>query len=137
MTAELRVKRVYDPPSPDDGVRILVDRLWPRGLSKEKAHVDLWLKEVAPSTELRKWFNHEPEKWDEFRERYRQELRQQPEALQRLADAARAGTTTLLFGALEPRFNDAVALMEFLLAGRKQARARRPARESASHRQAE
>src|SRR5512138_3346074 len=114
---KLAIKRVYEPPAAGDGHRILVDRLWPRGLSKEKAHVDLWLKEVAPSAELRKWFGHEPEKWDEFRQRYRQELRQQPEALQRLADAARAGTVTLLFGAREPRFNDAVALMEFLRAG--------------------
>lgn len=139
MTAphiDLRVKRVYDPPSPADGLRILVDRLWPRGLSKEKAHVDLWLKDVAPSTELRKWFNHEPEKWDEFRQRYRQELREQPEAMQRLSEAAGSGTTTLLFGAKEARFNDAVALMEILLARGEEIWTHRQARETASRKEA-
>lgn len=116
---DIRVKRVYDPPSPDDGMRVLVDRLWPRGLSKEKAGVDLWLKEVAPSTELRKWFGHAPEKWDEFQQRYRQELRQQPEALERLFALLDQGRVTLLFGAKEARFNDAVALRAFALSHRK------------------
>src|SRR5437867_304815 len=74
-------KRVYDPPSKDDGYRVLVDRLWPRGLTKSKAHVDVWLKEVAPSTELRKWFGHEPEKWPEFQKRYRAEMKAQPQAM--------------------------------------------------------
>lgn len=113
---ELRVKRVYAPPSPEDGARILVDRLWPRGLSREKAHVDLWLKELAPSTELRKWFNHDPAKWDEFRQRYQQELRQQPAALAQLVELAGTRPVTLLFGAKEERFNDAVALKAFILA---------------------
>jgi uncharacterized protein YeaO (DUF488 family) len=113
---DIRVKRVYDPPSPDDGMRVLVDRLWPRGLSREKAHVDLWLKELAPSTELRKWFNHEPEKWDEFRRRYLQELQQQPEALAHAIDAMGTGPVTLVFGAREARYNDAVALRDFMLA---------------------
>ncbi|ODU51277.1 MAG: hypothetical protein ABS92_00465 [Thiobacillus sp. SCN 63-374] len=113
---ELRVKRVYAPPSPEDGARILVDRLWPRGLSREKARVDLWLKELAPSTELRKWFNHDPAKWDEFRQRYQQELRQQPAALAQLIDLAGTRPVTLLFGAKEERYNDAVALKAFILA---------------------
>jgi len=113
---ELRVKRVYASPSPEDGARILVDRLWPRGLSREKARVDLWLKELAPSTELRKWFNHDPAKWDEFRQRYQQELRQQPAALAQLAELAGTRPVTLLFGAKEERFNDAVALKAFILA---------------------
>lgn len=103
-------------PSPEDGMRILVDRQWPRGLSKEKAQIDLWLRELAPCADLRKWFSHEPDKWDEFRQRYQQELRQQPAVLQRLIEAAAVGATTLLFGANETRFNDAVALREFLLA---------------------
>lgn len=118
---DIQVKRVYEAPSPDDGMRVLVDRLWPRGLSKEKAAVDLWLKELAPSTELRKWFGHAPEKWEEFQQRYRQELVQQPEALQRLSELAAGGPVTLLFGAKEERFNDAVALKAFLLAGPKSA----------------
>ncbi len=113
---DIRIKRVYEAPSPDDGMRILVDRLWPRGLGKEKARVDLWLKEAAPSTELRKWFDHDPEKWAEFRQRYRQELEQQPAALERLRELIDSGPVTLLFGAKEERFNDAVALREFMLA---------------------
>lgn len=116
---DIRVKRVYEAPSPEDGVRVLVDRLWPRGLSKEKAAVDLWLKELAPSTELRKWFSHAPEKWAAFQQRYQQELREQPEALQRLSELLAGGPVTLLFGAKEERFNDAVALKAFLLSERK------------------
>jgi uncharacterized protein YeaO (DUF488 family) len=116
---DIRVKRVYEAPSPDDGTRVLVDRLWPRGLSKDKARVDLWLKELAPSTALRKWFNHEPAKWEEFQQRYGQELRLQPAALERLGDLIDNGPVTLLFGAKEERFNDAVALKAFLLAREK------------------
>lgn len=112
---DIRVKRVYEAPSPDDGKRILVDRLWPRGLSREKAHVDLWLKELAPSTELRKWFSHDPDKWDEFRRRYLQELQQEPEVLAHAIASMGTGTVTLLFGSKEARFNDAVALKAFLL----------------------
>jgi uncharacterized protein YeaO (DUF488 family) len=115
----LRVKRVYEAPSPEDGTRILVDRLWPRGLSKEKAHVDFWLKEIAPSTELRKWFNHEPEKWDEFRRRYRHELREQQAGFDNLLEVIGKKPATLLFGSKEERFNDAVALKEFILAHKK------------------
>ena len=115
---DIRVKRVYEAPSAEDGMRVLVDRLWPRGLARDKARIDLWLKEVAPSTELRKWFNHEPAKWDEFQRRYLQELQQQPAALTHAVDALGAGPVTLLFAAREERFNDAVALRTFLLSRR-------------------
>ncbi|MDT3706564.1 MAG: DUF488 family protein [Thiobacillus sp.] len=111
---DIRLKRAYETPSPEDGVRVLIDRLWPRGLSKEKAHVDVWMKELAPSTELRKWFSHEAGKWDEFRHRYVQELRQQPAALEQLAELIGAGRVTLVFGSKEERFNDAVALKAFM-----------------------
>lgn len=113
---DIHVKRVYEAPSSEDGMRILVDRLWPRGLAKEQVRVDLWLKEVAPSMELRKWFNHKPEKWTEFKRRYLEELRQQPTALERLVEVIGARRATLLFGAKEERFNDAVALREFIQA---------------------
>lgn len=113
---DIRIKRVYEAPSAEDGMRVLVDRLWPRGLAREKARIDLWLKELAPSTALRKWFNHEPDKWDEFRRRYRDELLQQPDALAQAIDALGTGPVTLLFAAKETRFNDAVALREFILA---------------------
>lgn len=113
---DIRVKRVYETPAPEDGKRVLVDRLWPRGLTKERACIDLWLKELAPSTELRKWFNHEPVKWEEFKRRYRQELQQQPDLLEHGLAAMGTGPVTLLFAAKEMRFNDAVALRDFILA---------------------
>jgi uncharacterized protein YeaO (DUF488 family) len=109
----IKLKRVYAEPSPSDGTRILVDRLWPRGLTKERAAVDLWLKEVAPSNELRKWFSHDPAKWPEFKTRYRAELKQNPEAVAELKHAAK-GTTTLLFGAKDEDHNEAIVLKEFL-----------------------
>jgi uncharacterized protein YeaO (DUF488 family) len=111
---DIRVKRAYEAPSPEDGSRILVDRLWPRGLAKDRARIDLWLKDVGPTTELRKWFNHEPEKWQEFKRRYFEELRRQPESVGRLIEAIRTGPATLVFGSREARFNNAVALKEFL-----------------------
>ncbi|MBI3433037.1 MAG: DUF488 family protein [Hydrogenophilales bacterium] len=111
----IRVKRVYEAPSPDDGMRILVDRLWPRGLAREKAHIDLWLKDLAPSTALRKWFDHDPAKWEEFKRRYLLELQQRPDALAHGIEAMGTGAVTLLFAAREERFNDAVALREFIL----------------------
>lgn len=113
---DIRVKRVYEAPASEDGMRILVDRLWPRGLTKEKARIDLWLKELAPSAELRKWFNHEPDKWEMFKQRYLQELQRQPAALAHAIEAMGTGPVTLLFAAREVRFNDAVALREFILA---------------------
>jgi uncharacterized protein YeaO (DUF488 family) len=111
---ELRIKRVYAEPSRDDGKRILVDRLWPRGLTKEKAKVDLWLKEVAPSNELRKWFAHDPKKWPEFKRRYADELKTHSEPLALLRREASHGTTTLLYGAKDEEHNEAVALLELL-----------------------
>ena len=109
----IKLKRVYAEPSKSDGKRILVDRLWPRGLSKEKAQVDLWLKEVAPSNELRKWFSHDPEKWPEFKKRYRAELKQNPEAFAELKAAAK-NNTTLLYGARDTEHNEAVILQQLL-----------------------
>jgi uncharacterized protein YeaO (DUF488 family) len=111
---EIRIKRVYDEPSQDDGKRILVDRLWPRGLTKEKAKVDLWMKEVAPSNELRKWFAHDPEKWPEFKRRYVEELKTQSEPLAQLRQETSHGAVTLLYGAKDEEHNEAVVLLELL-----------------------
>lgn len=108
------LKRVYDEPAPADGTRILVDRLWPRGLSREAAHLDLWLKDVAPSNELRKWFGHDPDRWSEFRTRYRDELKHNPDALAQLKQAVAKGHATLLFGAKDKQHNQAVVLKELL-----------------------
>jgi uncharacterized protein YeaO (DUF488 family) len=110
----IKLKRVYAEPSPSDGTRILVDRLWPRGLTKEKAALDLWLKEVAPSNELRKWFSHNPAKWPEFKTRYRAELKQNPDQLATLKQATAKGTATLLFGAKDEEHNEAIVLKELL-----------------------
>ena len=112
----IKIKRVYEQPGKDDGRRILVDRLWPRGLTKEKAGVDLWLKDVAPSTELRKWFGHDPERWEEFKERYRAELAEagKMEVLRDIAERAREENVTLLFGAKDTKHNDARALEAFI-----------------------
>src|SRR5687768_17996837 len=96
---KIKIKRVYEQPDKDDGVRILVDRLWPRGLTKEKAAVDLWLKEIAPSTELRKWFGHDPAKWKEFQKRYRQELKNNKEQVSILDEQFKKGVVTLVYGA--------------------------------------
>ncbi len=112
---DVRMKRAYEAPSEDDGARVLIDRLWPRGLSKERAAVDLWLKEIAPSTELRKWFNHTPELFPEFRDRYTAEIRAHPEALAKLQQLAAEGTLTLVYSAHDSAHNDAVVLREILL----------------------
>jgi uncharacterized protein YeaO (DUF488 family) len=111
---EVRIKRVYVEPSEDDGKRILVDRLWPRGLTKEKADVDIWLKEVAPSNELRKWFAHDPKKWPEFKRRYVEELSTLSRPLALLRQEASQGTTTLLYGARDEEHNEAVVLLGLL-----------------------
>ena len=111
---KLNVKRVYLPAAKKDGLRILVDRLWPRGISKEKSKVDLWLKEIAPSNELRKWYNHEPGKWEHFKEKYFKELSSNPELLKLLIEKAAKGTVTLLYSSKEERFNNAVALREYI-----------------------
>lgn len=109
-------KRVYEEPAPSDGMRVLVDRLWPRGLSKEKAHVDVWLKDVAPSRELRTWFGHDPAKFEEFRRRYEAELEHEPtrSALAKLREMARAQHVTLVFGAHDTEHCNAVVLRELL-----------------------
>lgn len=110
----ITIKRVYEAPSPSDGKRILVDRLWPRGLTKEEAGIDLWLKDIAPSTELREWFGHDPEKWPEFEKRYREELATNTEAVAELHEAVKAGPATLLYGAKDEAHNNAVVIKDFL-----------------------
>ena len=107
----VRIKRVYDEPAADDGTRILVDRLWPRGISREKAAFETWMKDVAPSSDLRKWFDHKPERWTEFQERYREELRGNPE-IEVLRKMAASGTVTLLYGSRNREFNHAKVLAE-------------------------
>ena len=113
----IQVKRAYDPPSKADGVRVLVDRLWPRGLTKTAAAVDLWLKDVAPSVTLRRWFNHDPSRWTEFTQRYSEELDAlgtRSPAIAALVGAIRSGKVTLLFGARDTRHNNATALRSYL-----------------------
>jgi uncharacterized protein YeaO (DUF488 family) len=114
----IQLKRVYEKPSRKDGVRILVDRLWPRGLTKERAAVKLWMKEVAPSTELRKWFDHDPAKWGQFQVRYRKELREQKDALKLLKQKSKERTVTLVYGARDEEHNEAV-ILKMMLEGRK------------------
>jgi uncharacterized protein YeaO (DUF488 family) len=110
----IKIKRVYDPPAPDDGKRILIDRLWPRGIKKADMRADEWLKEIAPSNELRQWFNHDPNKWGEFKKRFFTELRGKQDVVDGIIGAARKGAVTLLFGSKEERFNNAVALKEYI-----------------------
>jgi len=110
----ISVKRVYETPGASDGLRVLIDRLWPRGLSKDAARVDVWAKELSPSNELRKWYRHEAAKWPEFKRRYRAELSSNADALNALAAQARRRKVTLLFGSKEPRLNNAYALKEIL-----------------------
>lgn len=112
----VKIKRVYEEPDPADGRRILVDRLWPRGRSKEQAHVDWWLKEIAPSDELRRWFGHEPAKWQEFKARYREELLAKRPLLEEMRNLAAKETITLLYAARDREHNNAELLRE-LLAG--------------------
>lgn len=110
----IHLKRVYDPPAKEDGYRVLVDRLWPRGLRKDEARIDLWLKDIAPSAELRRWFGHDPDRWQEFKRRYFRELKQQGDALSALQQRARAGRLTLLYAAKDTAHNNAAALKEYL-----------------------
>jgi uncharacterized protein YeaO (DUF488 family) len=112
---DIRLKRAYEPPSKNDGRRVLIDRLWPRGLTKEKVAVDRWLREIAPSTELRRWFGHDPGRWREFQDRYIAELKHQADLLDELLSLAREGTLTLVFGARDEEHNDAVVLKRLLL----------------------
>ncbi len=113
-SAEMRVKRVYDAPSSEDGKRVLVDRLWPRGLSKDRAAVDIWLKDIAPTDGLRRWFSHDGEKWVEFRRRYRAELEANGEAVNTLLDLAKAGPLTLLYSASSADISNAAVLLEYI-----------------------
>jgi uncharacterized protein YeaO (DUF488 family) len=109
------IKCVYEPYDKQDGQRILTDRLWPRGLTKEKAHVDLWLKDISPSTELRKWFNHDPKKWPEFKKRYRAELAANKESVSTLQGCVDKGPVTIVYGAKDQEHNDAVVLQKYLV----------------------
>jgi uncharacterized protein YeaO (DUF488 family) len=111
----LEIKRVYDPPDQIDGCRILVDRMWPRGLSKEKAEIDLWLRDIAPGNELRRWFSHDPEKWPEFREQYFEELKEKKELIDLIRRKTTEGAVTLVYAAKDEKYNNAVCLREFIL----------------------
>jgi uncharacterized protein YeaO (DUF488 family) len=114
---DIRLKRVFAAPEKEDGERILVDRLWPRGMPKQKAALDGWMKDLAPSTELRRWFGHDPARWDGFRARYEAELKQHSDLLDALRQRARKGTVTLLFAARDEAHNEAVVLKDALLRG--------------------
>ena len=111
---KLRIKRVYEKPKKEDGKRILVDRLWPRGLTKEKASIDLWLKDIAPTTELRKWFGHDPSKWKKFQAKYHQELNNNKEQVSILCEQLKKGVVTLVYGAKDEEHNEAFVLKEWL-----------------------
>lgn len=110
----IKLKRIYEKPSKDDGIRILVDRLWPRGLTKAQTGINLWLKDIAPSSELRKWFNHEPEKWDGFKKRYWTELKDKKEAVKILKQNIKKNDVTFVYSARNDEHNNALALKEFL-----------------------
>jgi uncharacterized protein YeaO (DUF488 family) len=110
----IKLKRVYDKPEATDGIRVLVERLWPRGLSKEAAKVDIWLKDIAPSTELRKWFGHDPEKWEEFKKRYYTELQQKEHLLKETFENKQKVNITFVYASKEEEFNNAVALKEYV-----------------------
>ncbi len=112
--SQIRLRRAYEPPGKDDGTRILVDRVWPRGVSKEDLQLDFWAKNIAPSTELRRWFDHDPEKWSEFRRRYSEELDENDEAVAELLSKVEGKRLTLVYGARDEQHNNAVALKEYL-----------------------
>ena len=116
---DIKLTRICDPVSKADGTRFLVERLWPRGISKERLHLTAWLKEVGPSTELRQWFNHDPVKWSQFRTQYFRELDSRPESWQPIATAARRGVVTLVYSSHDEEHNNAVALKEYLQAKRR------------------
>ena len=110
----VKIKRVYDPVSKDDGKRILIDRLWPRGVNKDEAKIDEWLKEIAPSAELRRWYGHDPSKWEEFRKRYMKELNEKADIVDRLGKEGKKGQLTLLFAAKDKEHSNAAVLKEML-----------------------
>jgi uncharacterized protein YeaO (DUF488 family) len=120
MMIDIRTKRVYEPADPQDGFRVLVDRVWPRGLTKERVQAGLWLKDAAPSTALRQWFGHDRSKWETFKSRYSLELDAKPEVVARLLEQAARGRLTLLFSARDVEYNQAVALKAYLLARSEQ-----------------
>lgn len=115
MTTTIKLKWVYEPASPEDGRRILVDRLWPRGMTRERLDIVFWAKSVSPSNDLRKWYGHDPERWDEFRDRYYSELHGNPEGLRDLLSHLEAGEVTFLYSSKEHRINNAVALRDYIL----------------------
>ena len=119
LTMDIRLKRAYEPAAASDGERILIDRIWPRGVTREEAQLTEWARELAPSTELRRWFAHDPARFDEFRRRYTAELAADQDKLRELRRRARAGTVTLVYGARDTEHNDAVVLAEILRRGRR------------------
>lgn len=119
---DIQSKRVYSPVEKDDGIRLLVDRVWPRGMTKERVKADLWLKDVAPSTDLRKWFNHDRSKWEKFKSRYFSELDVKPQMIKQILELAAKGRVTLLFSAHDEQCNQAVALKEYLITMAKKSR---------------
>ena len=110
----LKIKRIYDKPLKTDGIRIFVDRLWARGVSKENAHLDYWFKDIAPSTNLRKWFNHEPEKFKEFSECYKEELKCKPETIEKILNFLKNNNVTLIYAAKNPTINHAIVLKNYI-----------------------
>lgn len=110
----IRLKRAYDPPSRDDGKRILIDRLWPRGLKKEEANIDEWVREIAPSNALRKWFGHDPRKWETFKKKFFNELDEHEEIIEKILDILKSSSITLVYASKEERFNNAIALKEYI-----------------------
>ncbi len=119
---KILIKRIYEPAAKSDGFRVLVDRLWPRGISKETAKLDLWLPDIGPSTKLRQWFNHDPPRWDEFQRRYHAELKDMKELVADLKGQALKGTVTLLYSAKDEQHNQAVALRAYLLSSQDKKR---------------
>jgi uncharacterized protein YeaO (DUF488 family) len=113
--ANVKIKRAYEPSKTSDGIRVLVDRLWPRGLNKRKAAIDIWMKDIAPSTDLRKWFGHDPGRWPEFRTRYRAEINRRPGQLRQLRAIARKGPVTLVYSARDESHNDAIVLRSVIV----------------------
>jgi len=113
---DIQTKRVYDPRKKEDGIRVLVDRVWPRGMTKENLQADLWLKDIAPTGDLRKWFAHDPARWNEFKKRYFSELDEKPKLIKQLCDIAAKGKLTLLYSARDTAHNQAIALKEYLTA---------------------
>ena len=119
---DIQTKRVYNPVEKDDGTRLLVDRVWPRGMTKERVKADLWLKDVAPGTDLRKWFNHDRSRWEKFKSRYFSELDEKPQMIKQILELAKNGRVTLLFSAHDDECNQAVALKEYLMTMAKKTR---------------